>query len=141
VTVERQGGRRQTVNLSQVPQAETTFEGQATNLPEGDYHGWMTSPSTDAPPAAADFRVEAPVRELQQRTLNRNDLELASRISNGRYYSFADAGRLPADLPPGTPIRLESDRPIPLWNRSELLFLLTGLLTAEWWFRKRCRLV
>lgn len=141
VTLERQGGRRQTVTLSRIPQATTIFEGQATSLSEGEYHGWITSPSTDAVPSATDFRVEAPVRELQQRTLNRGDLELACKTSNGRYYSWVNAGRLPLELPPGTPIRLESDRPIPLWNRSELLFLFAGLLTAEWWFRKRCRLV
>jgi hypothetical protein len=141
VTVERQGGRRETVSLSNVPQLPSIYEGTAKSLPEGDYHAWITSPASDAAPATADFRVEAPQRELQQRTLNRADLEQACRLASGRYYSWSDAARLPSEIPPGAPIRLESDQPIPLWNRSELLGLLAGLLTAEWWFRKRCRLV
>lgn len=141
VTVERQGGRRQTVALTKSPQLATIFEGQTTSLPEGEYHAWITSPSTGATPSAADFRVETPARELQQRTLNRGDLELACKTSNGRYYTWDDAGRLPSELPPGTPIRLESDRAIPLWNRPELLWLFAGLLTLEWWFRKRWRLI
>jgi hypothetical protein len=141
VTMERQGGRRQTVSLAAAPQLPMIFEGQVTNLPDGEYHAWITSPAAESAPATADFRIEAPVRELQQRALNRSDLEQACRISNGRYYAWNEAGRLPSELPPGPPIRLESDQPIPLWNRSELLCLLAGLLTAEWWFRKRCRLV
>ncbi len=141
VTVERQGGSRQVVTLSRTPASTPIYEGQATGLPEGEYHGWITSPASDTVPATTDFRVEAPVRELQQRTLNRADLESASKISNGRYFSWTDAAKLPSELPPGTPIRLEADHPIPLWNRNELLLLFAGLLTAEWWFRKRCRLV
>lgn len=141
VTIEHRGGRRQTVSLARVPQAAAVFEGTAAGLAEGEYHGWITSPATSATPASADFRIEAPLRELQQRTLNRTDLEQAAKISGGRYFAAADAGRLPQELPPGTPIRLESDHPTPLWSRAELLLLLAGLLAAEWWFRKRCRLV
>ncbi len=141
LTLERQGGQRQTVSLSRVPQAPTVYEGQAASLPEGSYHVWITSPAPGPTPTTTDFRVELPVRELQQRTLNRADLETACRQSNGKYYAWSDAGKLPEELPAGTPVRLESDQPIPLWNRSELLCLLGGLLTVEWWFRKRCRLV
>ena len=141
VTVERQGGRRQTVSLSSTPQLPLVYEGAAKSLSEGEYHAWITSPVAESAPATADFRIEAPVRELQQRALNKNDLEQACRIANGRYYSWSDADRLPGELPPGTPIRLDSDQPIPLWNRGELLCVLAGLLAAEWWFRKRCRLV
>ncbi len=141
VTVERQGGRRQTVSLAAVPQLQTIFEGQVKSLSEGEYHAWITSPASQTTPATTDFRMEAPVRELQHRALNRTDLEQACQLSNGRYYPWAEAAKLPDELPPGTPIRLDSDQPIPLWNRNELLCLLAGLLTAEWWFRKRCRLV
>jgi hypothetical protein len=140
VTVERQGGRRQTVSLSATPQLPLIYEAAVKSLPQGEYHAWISSPVAESAPATADFRIEAPVRELQQRALNRTDLEQASRIANGRYYSWSEADRLPAELPPGTPIRLDSDQPIPLWNRSELLMLLAGLLAAEWWFRKQCRL-
>lgn len=141
VTIEQRGGRRQEVSLTRVPQASAVYEGTATGLPEGEYHSWMTSPSTEKSAVATDFRIEAPVRELQQRTLNRGDLEAAAKLSGGKYYAAMDAERLPGELPPGTPIRLESDHPIPLWNRAELLGVFAALLATEWWFRKRARLV
>ena len=72
--------------------------------------------------------------------MDQSDLQNAAKTSNGRFYTLDDAERLPAEIPRGTPISLDTDQPIPLWNRWELLSLMTMLLTAEWLLRKRWKL-
>lgn len=139
--VERQGDTQRTVTLTKLPQVPNIFEGQLGQLGEGTYHAWIARPSFQEAPPATDFRVEAPLRELQKRSLERTDLMQAAKLSHGRYYSLADADQLPSDLPPGRAVPLETNEPILLWNRGELLLLFAGVLTAEWLFRKRWRLV
>lgn len=141
VLLERQGEGQRSVKLTRVPQAPSLFEGQVSQLPEGAYHAWVARPSFSAAPPAADFRVEAPLLELQRRSLDRTDLQLAAQTSQGRYYPLDEADRLPDDLPEGAAVTLATQDPIPLWNRPEVLLLFVALLAAEWLLRKRWRLV
>ena len=85
--------------------------------------------------------MEVPQRELLRRGLDKSDLEQAASKSHGRLYTLEDVDRLPAEIPRGTPVPLETDEPIPLWNRWELLALVTLLLTGEWLLRKQWKLV
>ena len=141
VVVERRGADTQTITLSKVPQAPNAFEGQLRRLTEGTFHAWLARPDfTDAPPSA-DFRVEAPDRELRIRGLDRAELTQAARKTGGKYYSLATASSLPGDVPRGRPVPIQSEEPIRLWARWEVLLLFTLLLTAEWLLRKRTRLV
>lgn len=141
VAVERQAGSRQSVELSHLPEAPTVFEGDFPAAAEGSYHAWIVSPSFEEAPPAVDFRVEAPRRELRERSLNRAELVQTAEQTGGRYVSIAEAEQLPKEIPPGRPVALESQDPLPLWNRWEFLLLFAGLLTAEWLLRKRERLV
>lgn len=141
VIVERRGADTQTVALSKVPQAPNAFEGQLRRLSEGTYHAWVAQPDfTDSPPSA-DFRVEAPDREMRIRGLDTAELSGAARKTGGKYYSLATASTLPGDVPRGRPVPIQSEEPIRLWARWEILVLFTLLLTAEWLLRKRLRLV
>ena len=45
------------------------------------------------------------------------------------------------DLPKPSPVPLDTDPPIPLWNTWPVLALFLGLLTLEWVFRKRKQMV
>ena len=101
----------------------------------------MIAPSFNDVPPSADFRVEAPLRELQKRSLDRVELVQTAKTTRGKYYSLADAERLPHDVPTGQPVPLETQDPILLWNRWEILVLFSLLLLSEWLLRKRCRLV
>ncbi len=141
VVLERKGDVRRTVKLTRVPQTPAVFEGQLTSAPEGSYHAWVATPTfRDAPPSR-DFRVEATDRERQRRGLDRAELEQTAKRTFGQYRSLWDAAELPAQIPAGQPVPLEIQEPIPLWNRWELLLLFTFLLSGEWLFRKRCRLI
>jgi hypothetical protein len=141
VTLERKGEGRQTVKLTRLRELPTAFEGQLARLGEGSYHGWVSQPSFNEAPPSVDFRVEAPQRELLRRGMDKADLQLSASTSHGRFYSLDDFERLPTEIPRGSPVPLDTDEPIPLWNRWEFLTLITLLLTAEWLLRKRWKLV
>lgn len=141
VVVERRGADTQTVTLSKVPQTPNSYEAQMRRLPEGTFHAWIARPDFSESPPSADFRVEAPDRELKLRGLDQAELVAAARKTGGRYYSIATASSLPDDVPAGRPVPIQSEEPIRLWARWEVLVLFTLLLTAEWLLRKRTRLV
>jgi len=141
VMVERKGEGRQPVKLNRMRESPTMFEGQLTRLTDGSYHAWISQPAFNEAPPSTDFRVEAPLRELQRRGMDKVDLQLAARQSNGRFYTLEDVASLPEEIPLGTPIPLQTNNPIPLWNRWEVLSLFAMLLTSEWLLRKRWRLV
>ena len=139
--IERKGAGRQTVKLARLRDLPTAFEGQLSRLGEGTYHGWVSQPAFHEAPPSVDFRVEVPQRELIQRGMDKADLQLAATTSHGKLYSLDDVDRLPHEIPRGTPVPLETDEPIPLWNRWELLTLFVGGLAAEWLLRKRLKLL
>lgn len=141
VMVERKGEGRQPVKLTRLRESPTMFEGQVARLTDGSYHAWISQPAFNEAPPSTDFRVEAPLRELQRRGMDKADLLLAAKQSNGRLYPLDSVDTLPAEIPLGTPIPLQTDNPIPLWNRWEVLSLFATLLTGEWMLRKRWRLV
>ncbi|MGH7200718.1 MAG: VWA domain-containing protein, partial [Planctomycetaceae bacterium] len=139
--VERRGQTARSVTLKRLPQAPTVFEGTLTGATEGAYHAWVAEPSFKEAPPSVDFRVEAPLAELQNRSLDRADLQKTVQTTGGRLYTLENAHRLPAELPAGPTVALETQPPIPLWNRPELLLLFALLFLAEWLLRKRYRLV
>lgn len=141
ITLENQGGGRQTLTLSRVAQVATLFEAQTTQLPDGSYHAWISRPSFNEAPPSADFRIESPLRELQKRNMDRVDLQAAAKTSGGQFYTVDEVDRLLSELPPGNPVTLNSEAPLPLWNRPELLGLIIAVLTLEWGLRKRWKLV
>jgi hypothetical protein len=94
------------------------------------------------PKPRAEARVLAPPGEMELLRMNQPDLERAAEDSHGRFYTLADAERLPAELPPGVRVSLNSSGP-PwlLWNHAAVFALVLGLLTAEWVLRKRKHLL
>ena len=141
VVVERRDESPRRLQLSRLPQTPPIFEAQLPGLTEGAYHAWVVSPSFDEAPPAADFRIEQPFQELQQRRLNRAELLDVAKLTRGEYFSLAEAERLPERIPPGQPVTLQKQEPIALWSRWELLLLFAALLCGEWLLRKRCRLL
>ena len=137
VTVEHHGDVQRSVRLSRKPESPSVFEGDLHRAEQGTYHAWIARPAFNESPPATDFRVEIPRQELKRRSLDRQDLVLATEQTHGRYVSIADADDLPDDIPAGRPVPLRSQQPIPLWNRWELLLLFGLVLSSEWLLRKR----
>lgn len=141
VAVERRGGARQEVTLSPRVDAPQVFEGEWRAASPGGYHAWVVAPAFAEAPPSTDFRVESPQGELARRSTDRRELEQSAEMTHGGFYTLADAERVPGDLPPGVPMTLDAENPIPLWNRPELLGLFALVLTSEWILRKRSRLL
>ncbi len=141
VVVEQNSGGRQEVSLRPLAFAPNVFEGQIIPTGDGGYHAWISRPSFTGPPPAADFRVESTQRELQQRMTDRADLKLAAQRAGGRLIPLAEAKSIPEWVPPGIAVPLEYGVAVPLWQRSEPLLLLALILGAEWFLRRRWRLV
>lgn len=140
VVIERRGDVDRKVTLQANPAAPNVFESRLTDLPAGVYRAWISRPIFRDSAPTVDFRIENPRRELINRTLAKDDLTLTSRRTRGIYYSVGDADRLPHDLPVGRAVTLESEAPIPLWNRPEFMALFVSFLVVEWLLRKRFRL-
>ncbi|MEX0728522.1 MAG: hypothetical protein WEB58_22690 [Planctomycetaceae bacterium] len=140
VVIERRGDVDRKVNLQSNPAAPNVFESRLTDLPAGMYRAWISRPIFRETAPAADFRIENPRRELLNRTLAKDDLVLTARRTRGKYYPVKNADQLPQDLPVGRAVTLESEAPIPLWNRPELMGLFVSFLAVEWLLRKRYRL-
>lgn len=141
VMLERQGEISRPVKLSPLEKSPNVFEGSYSNITEGAYHTWVSQPILQGTPPAMDFRVEVSERELLIRDMNQNDMQKAAEETRGKYFHLFSADQLPKAIPVGYPVPLESEEPIPLWNRWEFLILFTLLITTEWLLRKRFRLV
>lgn len=141
VRIESPGGEQTLVPLTPRPGESHVWEGTATRLPLGVHTATLATDDPAVPGPSCTFLVELPNRELRDRKIARTDLELAAKISQGSFVMFADADAVPASIPRRPAVRLTQSRPIPLWNRGELLTLLILLLAGEWVLRKRSRLV
>lgn len=141
VMVERRGDTQQSVTLSRLPQDSSVFEGQIRRAADGAYHAWVVKPGFQDAPPSEDFVVESQSRELSQRSMDRAELSQTAEATRGRFIPLSEAEDLPAEIPPGQPVPLETQDPISLWNRPEFLVLFALFLTAEWLWRKRLRMV
>ena len=117
------------------------FEGSAGPLAEGKYRAWVVTPTLTPQPPSYQFAVVAPPGELARTQMDAAELQEAARISGGRFYTFAAAGRLLADLPRGRQVRIESLPPTPIWNAPLLAGAFVVLLAIEWLLRKRLGLL
>ncbi len=141
VEIESSAGFRQTVELDAGSEQDRTFSAEITHLPIGDFQATVVSGASGTNLPTCQFRIEPARKELMLRTMNQADLIATAEGTHGAFLPFDQTGKLLEKLPRGKPVTLARAQTIPLWNRWEILLLLTGLLAAEWIFRKRSRLV
>ena len=129
--------RRETIELAPRPDTPQLYEGTAAGLGAGTYRVWLADPTNPESPPAAEFQVELPNRELQQRGVDRADLARTAQQTRGKMYELDQFDRLVQEIPRGQPIALAAAERIPLWNRWELFTLLLLVLGTEWLWRQR----
>ncbi len=117
------------------------FAAVISNLPPGEYHAKMITPTLPPDVPAADFVIAPPETELTRVQMDAAAMQQAASMTNGKYYAFQDAARLPADLPGGRQVPVENLPSVPLWNRWPVLLLFLVLLITEWLLRKRAGMV
>ena len=139
--LQQEDGVPQPLLLKQSSESPLIFEGQFNNTKEGFWRAWVVSPSFSDSPPAQNFRVNEPGQELRKRSLDIVELSQSASSTRGKFVMWYEAENILEELPPGTPVTLESQKPVPLWNRPELLLLFASVLLAEWLLRKRSLLV
>jgi hypothetical protein len=140
------GGRAdtevQTLRLAKLEGSRATYESVLTRTPEGDYRFWLSVPSLPSPKPRAECRVLAPPGELDRLQMNQKEMEQAAQETRGRFYTLADAHRLPDDLPAGARVALNTPQPPRLlWNQGPLFAVALFFLVSEWVLRKRKHLL
>jgi hypothetical protein len=141
VVVEQEGGERRTVTLHRHASERGVFEGSAGPLADGNYRVWLAEPVSGSQPPSRAFTVVAPPGELARLQMDAAELREAAKISSGKFYTIATAGKMISDLPRGRPLRIESLPPQPIWNAPLLVGLFVTLLGFEWLMRKRLGLL
>jgi hypothetical protein len=137
VLIDSPGQARRRINLHRNPSAAGVFEGSLVDLDEGQYEAVIAEPQLPGDPPATRFAVVAPPGELSRLEMDAATLTAAAEKTRGKFYTFADAHQLPAELPAGRRVPLENLPPVSLWNRWWLLAAFLTCLTSEWVLRKR----
>ncbi len=142
VQVSRAGQNPRKLALKLVPGSRNVFEGALPQAAEGDYEVRLLPPPVlEGPIPTSTFRVDAPVNEFERIEMNGSELLRSAELTGGKFYTPLDADALLAHLPPPSPMPLDTDPPIPLWNTWPVLALFLALLTLEWVIRKRKQMV
>jgi hypothetical protein len=142
VQVERKGQGPRKLALKLAPGTKNVFEGALPQAAEGDYDiRFVPPPVLEGSLPTASFKVEAPVNEFERIEMNEPELLRSAEITEGKFYTPLSAGNLINELPKASPVPLETDPPIALWNLWPLLVLFLVLITTEWVFRKRNQMV
>ncbi|HSQ56635.1 MAG TPA: hypothetical protein VLM40_12905 [Gemmata sp.] len=133
-----------TLTLARVQGSEVRYETTLTRTPEGEYHFTLEAPEPQpgisAPTAVA--RVLPPLKENERVELNKADLMSAATLSQGKFYTLADADSAIDDLQHLDRVPLNQPcPPVELWNSAWVYLLLVMLLGSEWLLRKRERLL
>jgi uncharacterized membrane protein len=132
----------QTLKLAKLDGSRATYETLLTRTAQGTYKFWLAAPTPPGAKPLATAVVLPPPGEMDRLQMNRPDLERAALVSRGKFYTLADADRLPEELPPMPRVTLNQPRPPwPLWTHPAVFALAIGLLTGEWLLRKRRQLL
>jgi uncharacterized membrane protein len=134
-------GNKEDVSLDWTLSEEGVYQAQYTPQDEGDYRlsvavqGW-----TDQKPVESDFRVSQPTLEDADTGMKEAALQEMATIAHGRYFTFAEADQLPAEIEKSVAAaKYDGMKPEDkeLWDTPLLFLLALGLMTAEWIVRRR----
>jgi hypothetical protein len=141
--VQAAGDSPETVPLLPVANQPGAYEATLTARKTGIYTVRIGLASSDptAGQIESSFSVELPSVETNQVWLNRPLLMELAGLSGGRYFEVNELRQLPAAIPDRTETIESRSQPRPLWDIGGMLVGLVGLLCAEWWIRKRFKLL
>jgi uncharacterized membrane protein len=132
----------QTVVPGKVGAARGTYEGRVSPTPEGSYRFRLVAPTGAGETGHVECRVLPPPGEMDRLLMDRAAMQRAAEISQGRFYTVADAEGLLEDLPPGTRVTLNATRPpLLLWNQPVVFIFALGILGSEWFLRRQMHLL
>jgi hypothetical protein len=114
------------------------YGGQLNGLEVGDYEyeGEAVRQDVLLGKDRGKFAVEDFSVELLRTAMNEKLLKAVAAESGGHYFAAQDFSDIEKHIQ-FQPLQIEEKKEIELWNKIVLLFVLAGLLAAEWFIRKR----
>jgi len=107
---------------------------------EGDHTVSVSVSGLDAKPVVKSFLVAEPTIEFSDAGLKRDLLKEMAKLAGGAYFEYPEvaglAERLKQDAA-AAQARGTVPQLLPLWDMPALFLALLGLVTAEWWIRRR----
>src|SRR6202042_579056 len=100
----------QTLKPAKLDGSRATYEAVLPRTSPGAYKFWLAAPSPPGAKPQAAAMVLPPPGEMDRLQMNRADLERAALVSRGKFYTLADADRLPEELPPLPRVTLNQPR-------------------------------
>lgn len=141
VMLENDQNQRQEIKLSRSTLDSLIFELRLTDIPPGVYQGWLAAPLIEDDPPSVRFTVRPPFGETDRFRLNMEDMQLAAKRSDGRFYLLSQAGDLVKSLPRGREVNIAARPPIILWNEwwfaVPFALVFVALISTEWILRKK----
>jgi hypothetical protein len=138
VEYETGEGERGEIPLAPDPSGRGHYSGEFSPRNPGEYVFRPRIPAL----TGEEFGIEASLtvhgrdRELSEPAPNHDLLERVAARSGGRFHTPDDAGRIPREIRPEQP-RIQSAGRITLWDSPYVIIIVTTLLGAEWWLRKK----
>lgn len=141
VTITGPDGKSVQVALSKANGKQADFMGSYQPKIPGDYTATLTQPGTRGGQVTAPFSVY----ERQQEDMNSSaDPALMAQIAKaggGKALSLNEIKELPRLLNESEAWTQKKPEPQSLWDRWEVLAFILGLLSVEWFIRRRMGLV
>jgi hypothetical protein len=136
IMLERAGMPRRSLTATRTGSQRGIFNVTLNNLGEGTYRAFLASPTLAGAPPDTSFQVSAPPGEKARLEMEAREMQGAAEVSGGKYVAWSQIEHLWPQLPPGRPVRLESQPPEPLWNSPLLATLFVSFIIIEWLLRK-----
>lgn len=140
VTVDHAEYPRRTLTLSQAELSDRVYQTTVADFGPGLHEALLVQPSSQTP-VSESFTVAAPPGE--QADLKADDVSMRgiAEETGGRYFGIQNFKQLLSALPAGSPTRLGTLPPEPIWNAWWVALLLALFLTTEWLLRRKARML
>lgn len=133
-------GNHEDVPMDWILSEEGIYQAEYTPQDEGDYRVAVRVQGWDLKPVETDFRVSQPMVESADTGMKEEALKEMAQIAHGRYFTYADAGQLPAEISKSVEgARYMGIKPQDkeIWDMPMLFLLAFALMVAEWIVRRR----
>lgn len=136
------GGEPEELTFTKIPNQPGKFEASIPASVPGNHSVAISLPGSDADTTIdADFTVMLPIRETQESWLDKPGLLELAKSTGGGYFEVDQAAALALAVPSRIRKYETQSEPMPLWDNRTVLIALALLLTCEWAFRKKFKLL
>ncbi|MCA9191470.1 MAG: hypothetical protein KDB03_06905 [Planctomycetales bacterium] len=132
-----------TLQIERAPTSSLAYQKVVKDLKAGEYRATLLSPLLNDPPSES-FSVTTPLGEQANLRADWDAMKLLATQSRGKFYlnsELDDPIAFFRQLPSGTPSRLGSLPPQPVWNNTWITLLFVLLISTEWIIRRRVRML